>query len=84
MQTNNSNKAIMQIHLDPSNTDIIAQDLKEYASVLSQSLGYDTEEILAEMSSDDIDHLIITFKKYFNEYVEVLNFDNISRYKDET
>lgn len=74
----------MQIHLDPSNTDIIAQDLKEYASVLSQSLGYDTEEILAEMSSDDIDHLIITFKKYFNEYVEVLNFDNISRYKDET
>lgn len=82
MPANNTNKTIMQIHLDPSNTEVIAQDLKEYASVLSQSLGYDTEEILSEMSSDDIHHLIVTFQKYFNEYVEVLNFENISRFNE--
>lgn len=69
--------AIMQIHMDRSDAASVAQDLKEYATILSNSLGYNTEEILAEMTRHDLDHLITTFKKYFNGYVELLDADNI-------
>ena len=72
-----SNKAIMQIQMDQNNAGTLAQDLKEYASILSNSLGYNTQEILEEMSEHDINHLIGTFKKYFNEYVELLDSDRI-------
>ncbi len=75
--TTNSIKAIMQIQMDQNDAGAVAQDLKEYASVLSGYLGYNTEEILEEMSCHDLDHLVNTFKKYFNEYVELLDSDNI-------
>jgi hypothetical protein len=70
-------KAIMQIQMDQNNAGTVAQDLKEYASVLSSSLGYNTQEILEEMSSHDLDHLVNTFRKYFNDYVELLDADSI-------
>lgn len=77
IETSSNTKAIMQIQMDQNNTGTLAQDLKEYASILSNSLGYNTREILEEMSEDDINHLISTFKKYFNEYVELLDSDSI-------
>lgn len=67
----------MQIQMDQNNAETVAQDLKEYASILSNSLGYNTEEILKEMSRDGLDHLVATFKKYFNDYVELLDSDSI-------
>lgn len=70
-------KAIMQIQMDQNNAGTVAQDLKEYASVLSSSLGYNTQDILDEMSKHDLDHLVNTFKKYFNDYVELLDADSI-------
>jgi len=76
-ETNSNTKAIMQIQMDQNNSGTLAQDLKEYASVLSNSLGYNTKAILEEMSEHDINHLISTFKKYFNEYVELLDSDGI-------
>jgi hypothetical protein len=77
MQTNSNTKAIMQIQMDQNNAGTVAQDLKEYASILSSSLGYNTQEILEEMSRHDLNHLIVTFKKYFNEYVELLDSDQV-------
>lgn len=67
----------MQIQMDQNNAETVAQDLREYAIILSNTLGYKTEEILDEMSRHDLDHLINTFKKYFHEYVELLDSDNI-------
>ena len=69
--------AIMQIHMDRNDAASVAQDLKEYAIILCNSLGYNTEEILAEMTRHDLDHLITTFKKHFNGYVELLDADSI-------
>lgn len=69
--------AIMQIQMDQNDAAAVAQDLKEYAVILSNSLGYNTEEILAEMTRHDLDHLISTFKKYFEGYVELLDPDTI-------
>lgn len=72
-----NNKVIMQIHVDPTDTDNFAEDLKEYASTLSTALGYDSEEILEEMTEHDIAHLILTFNKYFSEYVELLDSNDL-------
>jgi hypothetical protein len=77
ISTNNNTKAIMQIQMDQNNAETVAQDLREYAIILSNALGYKTEEIVDEMSRHDLDHLINTFKKYFHEYVELLDSDNI-------
>lgn len=71
-----NSKAIMQIQLDQNDAENVAQELKEYASTLGNALGYDTAQILEEMTQDDLDHMIGTFKKYFNEYIELLDFDN--------
>ena len=70
-------KTIMRILMDRNDSATVAQDLKEYANILSSSLGYNTEEILEEMTRHDLDHLILTFKKYFNDYVELLDADQI-------
>lgn len=71
-------KAVMRILMDRNETATVAQDLKEYAAVLSNSLGYNTEQILEEMTRHDLDHLIHTFKKYFKDYVELLDKDGIT------
>ena len=70
-------KAIMRILMDKNNTAAVAQDLKEYATILSNYLGYNTDQILEEMTSRDLDHLIHTFKKYFKDYVELSDSENI-------
>lgn len=67
----------MQILMDQNDTATVAQDLKEYATILSNYLGYNTEQILEEMTLHDIDHLVQTFKRYFNDYVELLDSDHI-------
>ena len=72
-----TNKAIMQIQLDQNDPVTSIQDLKEYASVLSSGLGYNTTEILEEMASDDLNHMIIVFKKYFSDYIELLETDHL-------
>ena len=72
-----TNKAIMQIQLDQHDSVSIAQDLKEYASVLSTGLGYDTGEILEEMTKDDLNHMISVFKNYFSDYVELVETDHV-------
>ena len=66
------NKAMMQIQLDQNDDENIVDDLKEYASTLSSALGYKTEEVLEEMLSGDMAHLVETFIKYFGEYVELV------------
>ena len=70
-------KAVMRILMDQNDTATVAQDLKEYATILSNYLGYNTEQILEEMTLHDVDHLIHTFKKYFKDYVELLDSENI-------
>lgn len=77
IQTKDNNKAIMQIQIDQNDVATVVQDLKEYAVILSNSLGYNTQEILEEMTRHDLDHLISTFKKYFAGYVELLDPDTI-------
>lgn len=67
----------MQIQLDQNDGENIVNDLKEYASTLSAALGYETEGILDEMSSGDMSHLIKTFTKYFGEYIELLESDQL-------
>lgn len=67
----------MQIQLDQNDPESIIEDLKEYASTLSGALGYNTEEILEEMTSKDTHHLIKTFNKYFGEYIELLEYDHV-------
>ena len=71
------NKAIMQIQLDQNDPESIIEDLKEYASTLSGALGFNTSEILEEMSMEDTEHLIKTFNKYFSEYIELLESDHV-------
>ena len=68
---------IMQIQLDQNDPESIIEDLKEYASTLSGALGFNTAEILEEMSRDDTEHLIKTFNKYFSEYIELLEYDRV-------
>lgn len=77
------NKAVMQIHLDHADSEDIVGDLKEYAAALCPALGYNTSVILEEMANGDDEHLIGVFQKYFGDYVELLNADNmvISRKK---
>ena len=67
----------MQIQVDQNDGENIANDLKEYASTLCAALGYETEEILDEMSSGDMAHLKKTFTKYFGEYIELLESDQV-------
>lgn len=68
-------KAIMQIHLDQKDVSIIGKDLLEYAETLSEALGMDTLGIQDEMRSGDLNHLIITFNRYFSDYIELLDSD---------
>lgn len=70
-------KAIMQIQLDQNDSENIAQDLKEYAITLCAPLGHNTSEILDEMTSYDVKHMVNVFKKYFGDYVEVLESDHV-------
>jgi len=70
-------KAIMQIQVDQNAGETFVNDLREYASTLSAALGYDTEEILLEMSNGDMAHLIKTFTKYFGDYIELLESDQV-------
>lgn len=67
----------MQIQVDQNDGETFVNDLREYASTLSAALGYETEEILAEMSNGDMAHLIKTFTKYFGEYIELLESDQV-------
>lgn len=71
------NKAIMQIQLDQNDPESIQEDLKEYASTLSAALGYNTSDILKEMTKNDTSHLIRTFNKYFGDYIELLESDHV-------
>ena len=71
------NKAIMQIQLDQNDPESIQEDLKEYASTLSAALGYNTADILEEMTKYDTPHLIHTFNKYFGNYIELLEADHV-------
>lgn len=77
INTKDKNKAIMQIHLDQTDAEIMTQDLKEYAATLSNALGYNTAEILEEMARHDLDHMINIFNKHFSEYIELLDSDVI-------
>ncbi len=72
-----NSKAVMRIFMDQNDTATVAQDLKEYAFILSNSLGYNTDQILEEMTRHDLNHLIRTFKKYFNDYVELRDGDQV-------
>lgn len=72
-----NSKAVMRIFMDQNDTATVAQDLKEYAFILSNSLGYNTNQILEEMTRHDLNHLIRTFKKYFNDYVELRDGDQV-------
>ncbi|HLW18975.1 MAG TPA: hypothetical protein VKX33_01555 [Cyclobacteriaceae bacterium] len=72
-----TNKAIMQIQLDQNDPVSSIQDLKEYASILSSGLGYDTAEILEEMATEDLNHMVVVFKKYFSDYIELLETDHV-------
>ena len=38
----------------------------------AKELGIDWEKIHAEMTSDDYEHLIKTFDKYFGDYVDLI------------
>ena len=67
----------MQIQLDQTDAKDIVQDLKEYAVALCPALGYNTSEVLEEMTKDNHEHLIEIFQKYFGDYVELLNSDNV-------
>lgn len=71
------NKAMMQIQLDQNDGENIVNELKEYASTLGAALGYETQEVLEEMSNGDMAHLINTFTKYFGEYIELLESDQV-------
>ncbi|MFC4871237.1 hypothetical protein [Negadavirga shengliensis] len=66
----------MQIQLDQKDTDKTGEDLLEYAETLSEALGMNTRSIQKEMTSGDFGHLVITFNKYFGEYIELLDNDN--------
>jgi basic membrane lipoprotein Med (substrate-binding protein (PBP1-ABC) superfamily) len=72
-----NNKPIMQIQLDQSDSQTTVQDLKEYAATLSNALGFNTSEILKEMTKDDVDQTIHIFNKYFSEYIELLESGNV-------
>ncbi|MEX2594332.1 MAG: hypothetical protein WD426_16295 [Anditalea sp.] len=71
------NKPIMQIQLDQTDPQSLFQDLKEYAITLSNALGYNTSEILEEMTKDNADQIIEIFNKYFGEYIELLESDHV-------
>jgi len=45
-------------------TDIV---LIHWAYRFSKSLGLDGDEIVTEMTSGDINHLVLTFNKYFGD-----------------
>jgi len=72
-----NNKAIMQIPLDQNDSETIVQDLKEYATILSGSLGFDTAEVINEMTVSDFDHMVLVFKKYFSDYIEFIETDHV-------
>ena len=67
----------MQIQLDQTDTKNMLEELKEYAIILCPALGYDTSEVLEEMNEGNQEHLIDIFQKYFGEYIELLNADNV-------
>lgn len=67
----------MQIQLDQNDAQAIIQDLKEYAMTLSNALGYNTTDILEEMDQENSVQVIDTFNKYFGEYIELLDSDQM-------
>lgn len=77
VNSKDNNKAIMQIQLDQNDAESTSQELKEYASLLSGALGYDVVEIIEEMTKDDTRHMIHVFQKYFGDYIEILDIDQV-------
>jgi len=40
-----------------------------YAEQYAKCLGLDSKKIIEEMKSGDYEHLVVTFEKYFGDYV---------------
>lgn len=42
------------------------------AEHLAKQLGFDKEEIIAEMQAGDYENLLLVFDKYFGDYVDII------------
>jgi len=58
--------------IDLSGPDGNAFVLMGIAKNLSKRLGLDANKIIEEMKRDDYDTLLITFDKYFGDYVDLV------------
>jgi len=69
MIINKSEKRQAHFELDLTGQEGNAFVLLGYARKLSLQLGLDWHKVQDEMTSDDYEHLVQTFDKYFGKYV---------------